>query len=124
MVEGWLKDVSMAVPYYPTINEEQDPQDIMWCSADFSSSLRDTLTYCQGKTSEEGEVRVVYFGQAGVGEDILIAALEADMVLLMANRDPSDKLVLMQRSAPFEFGGGSAERWYGLSVYVDYQFYE
>ena len=124
MVEGWLGDVALAVPYYPTVNEDQNPGDAQWCTVDFSSSFRDTLTFCAGMTSEEGELQVIYFGEAGVGEDALLTAIEADMLIIMAKRDPANKLVLMQRSAPFEFSGGSASKNYGLSIFVDYQFYE
>jgi len=124
IVEGWLEDVAMAVPYYKTVNEEQNPADTIWCSADFSSSSRNILTFCEGVVSEEGEIEVIYMGRAGIGVDDIITALEADMLTLMARRDVAGKLILIQRSAPFEFTGGSADRWYGLSVYVDYQFYE
>jgi len=124
LVEEWLGDVAMVIPYYPTINEEQNPDDDMWCSAEFGSNLRDTVTFCGGTVIEEGEIVVDYLGQAGKGDDVLLTALEVDMITLMAKRDPANKLVLTQRSAPFEFSGGSADRWYGLSIYVDYQFYE
>lgn len=124
MVETWLKDPAMVIPYYDTINEEQDPQDDMYCTGRFNSSFRETTTFCQGNTLEEGEVEVTYFGQAGIGDNALIQALEADMVTLMAQRDPDTKLTLTQRSAPFEFSGGSAGQKYGLSIYIDYQLYE
>ena len=124
MVETWLEDVAMAVPYYPTVNEEKNPVETQWCTADFSGSVRDTLTFCNGITNEEGEIEVVYFGQAGVGVDALLTAIEADMLIIMAKRDPAYKLVLLQRSAPFEFSGGSASRHYGMSIYVDYQYFE
>lgn len=124
VVEGWLEDAAMAVPYYQTINEENNPQDDIWATADFTSSLRDTITFCQGITSEEGEVEVQYFGLPGIGYSALIQAIEADMVTLMAQRDPQGKLVLMNRSAPFETSVGSAKSMYGLSIYIDYQYYE
>jgi len=124
LVEGWLKDVAMAVPYYLTINTEQDPQDDIWCTADFSSSYRDTLTFCEGLTTEEGEVEVQYFGLPGKGYEDLIQAVEADMITLMAQRDPQGKCVLMRRSAPYETSGGSARAMYGVSIYVDYQLFE
>jgi len=124
MMEGWLQDAGMVIPYYPTINEGQDPQDAMYCTLKFSSSFRDTITFCQGDTSEEGEVEVIYFGQAGIGYNALIQALEADMITLMAQRDLTGKLTLVRRSAPFEFSGGSAGQMYGLSIYIDYTLYE
>jgi len=122
LMETWLKDPAMAVPYYLTVNEEQDPQDDVWCTCDFSSNYRETMTFCEGVTSEEGEVEVVYYGLPGKGYDALIQMLEADMLVLMARRDP--KLALLNRSAPFEFSGGSADEMYAMSVYVDYQLFE
>ncbi len=124
LVEGWLKDVTMGVPYYLTINTEEDPQDDVWCTVDFSASFRDTITFCEGHTTEEGEVEIQYFGLPGKGYDTLIQAIETDMITLMAQRDPQGKMVLMRRSAPFETSGGSAKTMYGLSIYVDYQLFE
>jgi hypothetical protein len=124
LVEGWLQDAAMTVPYYRTINEEQNPQDDIWCTAEFSSPFRDLITYCEGLTTEEGEIEIEYFGLPGKGYDTLIQALEADMLILMAQRDPQGKCVLMRRSAPYETSRGSASAMYGLSVYVDYQLFE
>ncbi|RLC00593.1 MAG: hypothetical protein DRH90_18125 [Deltaproteobacteria bacterium] len=124
LVEGWLNDVAMTVPYYPTVNEDQNPQDNIWCTADFSSSFREAMTFCNGYTNEQGEVEVIYYGLAGIGEDALIAAVEADMATMMAQRDPANKLVLMNRSAPYTFSSGSADREFALSVYIDYNLYE
>jgi len=122
LVETWLNELT--VPYYPTVNEDQNPQDDIWCTAEFSSAFRESTTFCGGYTTEEGDVEVVYWGRPGIGEDTLIAALEADMVILMAKRDLTQKLVLLNRTAPFEYTSGSAEEGYGLSVEIDYQLYE
>jgi hypothetical protein len=124
LIEGWLNDAAMDVPYYPTANLEQNPTDDIWCTADFSSNFRDFMTYCDGMVIEEGEVEVRYLGLPGIGYSTLLAALEADMITLMAQRDPGGKCVLMSRSAPFESSGGTATLQYGLSVYMDYQYFE
>lgn len=124
LVEGWLNDVAMNVPYYPTINEEQNPSDAIWCTAKFNSDFRDVITFCRGNTTEEGDIEIEYFGLPGIGDDALLTALEADMITLMSQRDPAGKCVLLRRSAPFETSGGSASLLYGLSIFVDYQLYE
>ena len=124
MVTGWLEDPAMAVPFYATINYEENPQDDMWMTADFSSDFRETTTYCNDQTFEEGEVELQYFGLPGKGYEALITAIEADMVTLMAQRDPQGKMVILRRSAPFETSSGSAKAMYGLSIYLDYQLYE
>lgn len=123
LVEGWLQDPSMEVPYYPTINREQNPQDGIWCSASFMSGYRDVLGYCEGLTTEEGEVEIRYFGLPGIGDSAVIQAAETDMATLMAQRDPAGKCVLMRRSAPLEASNGSARNLYSIAVYVDYQYY-
>lgn len=122
-MEQWLVDPAMAVPYYPTINVEQNPADPIWMTADFGSSYREVLTFCDGDQYEEGEIEVVFFGRPGIGYTALITAAEAMAAVMMAQRDPADKLVLVSRSAPFEFTAGSAERSYSVSVFFEYQYY-
>jgi hypothetical protein len=122
--EQWLQDAALSVPFYPTINEEQNPADDIWCTAQFTSGYRDVLTFCNGIVSEDGEVEVVYFGRPGVGYNSLLAAVEADVNLLAAMTDTSGKLVINGRSAPFEFSLGSARKDYSLSVFFDYSYFE
>lgn len=123
-VRGWLADPAMATPFYNTTNEEQAPNDAIWCTLDFGYADRERLTFCQGDISEEGEFEVVYLGRPGVGDVALLTAAEADMKTLMAQRDPSNKLILTARSAPDEFTQGDAQLEYGVSFSVDYTYYE
>ena len=113
----------MAVPFYPTINEEQNPADTAWVTAEFSSTFRVSQTFCDGVTREEGDIELVYVSLAGVGYDELIQAIETDMAVLMAQRDDTGNLVLMNRSAPFEYSQGSAAQNYAVSVEIEYQLY-
>lgn len=124
IIEGWLSDAAMTVKFYPTINEEQNPSELMWCTCKYASPFRETLTFCEGSTSEEGDVEIRYFGQAGIGDDALLTAMELDLKTLMAQRDSTQKLTLVQRSAPFEQSDGSAKSMYAVSAYVDYQYFE
>lgn len=123
-VRGWLSDPAMTVPFYNTINEEQAPNDPIWATVDFSYSDREVLTFCGGDVSEEGEFEVVYLGQPGTGDVALLTAAEADIKTLMAQRDPSNKLILTSRSAPDEFTQGDAQLEYGVSFFVEYTYYE
>lgn len=118
-VEGWLADPAMQVPFYPTINEDQNPPDDMWCSVQYGNAYRERTTFCEDGIEEESEIEVIYMGRAGVGYQALLAAAEQDMGTLMAQRDLTNKLVLLQRSAPYEYTGGDASRYYGLSFYID-----
>ena len=113
----------MAVPFYNTINEDQSPTDNIWCTADFDVSYREVMTMCQDYIEESGEVEVVYFGQPGVGYESLITAIENDMSTLMSFRDSTNKLILLNRSAPIEFTRGDADQEYGIYISVDYQYY-
>ena len=123
LVRTWLQDSAMVVPFYNTINEEQKPSDDNWCTVHFNNPYREVTTFCEGDWVEEGEAEIVYFGLPGVSDTNLIQLIEADMTTLMAKRDPNEKLVLMNRSAPIEYSSGSAGLDYALAIYVDYTFY-
>ena len=122
-IKGWLSDPSMSVPFYNTINEEQDPTDDYWCTVLFNNPYREVTTFCEGKWTEEGEAEVVYFGPPGINDDALATMLEAEIIKLMARRDPTGKLILVRSSPPYEYSSGSAAQKYALSVYVDYTLY-
>ena len=123
LFEAWLQDAAMAVPYYPTVNMVQDPTDDIWCTAEFGSTYRDTLTFCDGAKIEDGEVELVYFGPPGEGDSAILTAMEADLAVLMQQTDPSGRLVLLNRSAPFEYSGGTADQQYAVSCFVEYQYF-
>lgn len=124
LFESWMKDPAMNTPYYETVNKNQNPSDLMWVTAEFDHLYRETMTFCAGKTEESGEIELVFFGPAGEGYTNLLTAIEADMITLMAQRDPAQRLVLMSRSAPFESSGGDAAQDYNLSIFIDYVYYE
>ncbi len=123
-VEAWLKDAAIQTPYYPTVNLEQNPQDDIWFSAEYSPMSRQSMDFCGNKTIENGEIELIWFGLPGIGYDLLIAAMEHDIKLLMSKRDPDQKLVLMEASAPFEATGGSAEMSYEVSTYIEYIYFD
>ncbi len=124
LITAWVNDAAMTTKYYPTINMDNNPAEDMWFTVEFSSSYRESLTFCSGKTMESGEIEVVFFGLPGVGYSALITPLEADIKTLMAQRDPTQKLVLMEASAPIEYSGGSADESYELSTYIEYIYFE
>ena len=123
LFETWLQDPAMQTRYYPTVNQAQNPADDIWFTATFDSISRETVTFCEGSEIEDGEVELVYFGLPGEGYSAVIAAIEADMNVLMAKTDPTGRLVLGDRSAPFEYSGGTADEEYSVSVYVEYQYF-
>lgn len=124
MFEQWLTSAALGVPYYPTVNQEQSPSDNAWCTATFSSSYREVMTFCNGVTSEDGEVEVIYMGRPGIGYNVLLQLVETDAAVLESMTDPAGKLVIHGRSAPYEFSLGSAKKDYSLSVFFEYSYYE
>jgi len=122
MIEGWLKDPAMTVPYYPTINEEQQPSDATWMTAEFDALYMETLSFCQDEKREEGIVTLVYFAPPGTGDDAVLTTIEADMLTLMAKRDSANRLIIMDRSPPIEYSGGDADEQYSVAIEIDYTF--
>lgn len=122
-VEAWLQDPTLPLPFYPTINEEQNPADDMWVTAQFGSSYRETTTFCRDKQFESGDIEVIFFGKPGVGYTALIAQAEAFCTALLLNADSTEALVLTGRSAPFEYSAGSALKQYSVGIYIDYEYY-
>ena len=123
-VETWLRDPAMTVTYYPTINEEQNPTDDIWMTADFDATFRERLTLSCDETREEGDIELVYQGPPGTGYTQLLTAIETDVKTLMAQRDPSGRLVLTNRSAPFEYSNGDADLNYEIAITIEYVYYE
>mgnify|MGYP000582976007 CR=1 FL=1 len=123
-VRAWLSDSSMSVPFYNTVNTDQNPPEDIWVTADFDSIFRERSTFCAGSWVEEGDVTLVFTGLPGVGDGPLLAAAEADVILLMAMRDPNERLSLTSVSAANEYSGGSANQGYQVEFTVDYTFNE
>jgi len=123
-VRAWMADASMSVPFYNTVNTDQNPSDEIWATAEFDSLFRERSTFCAGSWVEEGDITLVYTGLPGVGDGSLLAAAEADIKLLMAMRDPNERLFLTSVSAANEYSGGSANQGYQVEFTVDYKFNE
>lgn len=124
LFEGWLQDPAMTVPYYPTVNMEQNPIDDLWMTAEFGSSYRDVVTVCSNQEIEEGEVEVLFFGLPGQGYTAVLTALETNIGILMSRTDPNNKLTILRRSGPVEYTRGDAENFYIASCFIDYNLYE
>ena len=115
----------MSVAYVPTINVNAQPTTSIWCTVDFGISYRDVLTFCgDGAVEERGDIEVIYFGPPGTGFESLLTAAEADLKTLLSQRDPSNKLLLVNRSEAEEFTGGDSGQDYGLSFFVEFLHYE
>ena len=120
MVKGWLGDASLDVPFYDTINLEQNPSDTNWVTAEFESTLRDKISFCEWR--EEGEVLLIYTGAAGVGDGDLLKAVEKDIKTFMAFRDLTRQLTITGVQAISEYSGGSANAGYQVEVTIEYSY--
>lgn len=119
IVKGWLAGIG--VPFYDTNNIEQNPADAQWCTVNWEPSLTERITYCQDQRVD-GTLLVVFFGQAGIGEDALVAAGEAAMAVFMANVDPTGRLVLILCEQAEDFRAGGDAPLFGVSFRVEYEF--
>ena len=117
LVESWIT-ANFATPYYPTVNTEQDPADPVWCTVDWGFSYPQRLTLCNDQLID-GTIQVAFLGPVGIGDDALLQAAEADMVLLMQQVDPNGKLELELQGAPEDF---RQDRYYSVMFTVDYRY--
>jgi hypothetical protein len=109
----------LGVPYYPTINEEQNPTDPLWMSLDFSGEYSEKTTFCNDQL-EVGQIEFLFFANPGVGEQIIFSSIER--VLNQVNLYQDDNLVL-GAVQPLDDNNGSAEnRWFEISCRVDYSY--
>jgi len=118
MAREWIQTAS-DVPYYDTINTEHDPQDPFWCTIEFSHEYTDSKSYCDSK-EEHGVIDIIVSGQPGTGDgDVLDYATEI-AAKFMNNHDPNGKLTLLNDQAPEEFSGGDANKYYQVTVGIEY----
>lgn len=118
MAREWIKE-SAEIPYYDTINIEEDPQDQFWCTIEFSHEYTDLNTYCNSK-EEHGVIDIIVSGQPGTGDEDVMEYATNIVNTFMNNRDPSGKLTLLYDQAPEEFSGGDANKYYQVTVGVEY----
>lgn len=118
LAEQWIADIG-TLPYYNTINQQQQPTDNLWLTLDFESFGANIETYC-GDTLEEGEIRLIFVGRVGIGYDTLIATAEDFAELFFASVDPDGRLVLTNKNPPVDFAGEN-DPWFVVEIAVDYQ---
>jgi hypothetical protein len=116
-VRNWLGLGS--VPFYDTVNVEQDPTDRIWNSVDWGAGFRDRETFC-GEV-ESGNFDVVFVGPPGIGDDELLEKAEAEIQVLMTRVDPSQKLSLLMFSAPQDFRTSQGKFCVSISVEYEYR---
>ena len=121
---SWLNDGLVDSPYYDTINQDQNPTDEIWVTAEFEVSFREKRTFCEGSWEEEGEVSLMFNGIAGVGDGALLAASEKDIKTLLSFRDETAQLVIDRVGGVNEFSRGTANMGYQLEYVIEYTYLE
>ena len=107
--------------YMESINVEEDIDGVpVALVSDFVSDGIQKSTYC-GDEVETGSITLSWIGRAGIGDDALLVAAEADSALFYANKDP--KLTLISRTAPDTVAsvGGQMPRFI-VDISYDYEY--
>ena len=123
-VREWLARPEINVPFYDTVNLDQNPSEEIWATATFDASFRERLTFCEDSWIEEGDINVVYTGLPGVGDAVVLAAAQVDMLTLMSIRDPNNKIRLTAVDPPREASAGSVNQGYQVSYLIEYEYQE
>ena len=118
-VREWAELPTVGVPYYDTINVEENPSENIWFTAEFEPEYTEKQTFC-GELSEEGLINFVFETNAGIGDEALITAAESAVATILEQNDPSQDLVLEMAYAPDEYTGGTADTGYRVSISVEY----
>jgi len=118
-VREWAQLPSITVPYYDTINVEEQPTDDVWFTAEFETEYSEKITFC-GQTAEEGLINFVFESSAGTGDEALITVAQDTVSTILEQNDPSSELSLEMAYAPEEYTGGSADSGYRVLISVEY----
>jgi hypothetical protein len=118
--EAWATALIATVPYYPTINQNQDPSDDMWMTLEFQTFGATKETYCDDFV-DDGEIILTFFGRVGLGYAPQIQTAEAYAALFFANTDVTGQLVLTSMNPPVDFVGQN-NPWYIVEVAFNYQY--
>ena len=112
----WCSGLSL--PFYDTINREVNPSDPAWLTIQPVTVIASQADYCHGQ-HERGTFDLIVLTQGGTGDAIQKQA-EADLATLMAQRDPQQRLTLVN-AGPFDpFPQPGAARFFTLSAAIDY----
>lgn len=106
--------------FYDTVNQAQDPTDAVWWTVEFNAEAFEG-TFCQRGYLEEGFVLLTVMAEPGTGDTGAITAMEQILPDIMSKIDPSQRLVFESHEPLREGSDGSADRWYRVSVPINYR---
>ena len=117
---GWCG--TLAIPFYDTINFHQNPKDDLWCTVMFDPAQRTRLTFCDHQ-EEDGEIELMLCGKPGIGDDIVIEALENAVDVIMSKADALGRFVITDYGPIEDASFGDADTTYRCSTRFQYVFY-
>ena len=118
-VRTWCGEVAAAVsvPFYDTINREQNPTDNVWWSVVFEGGEREG-TYCAEEYNEEGLITIIVQARPGIGDQEAIQAIE--LIIDELHVKKNNQLTLEFPGSHFEDTFGSADREYRVGAVLPY----
>lgn len=119
LAKHWAE--SLTLPFFDTINVEQNPADTMWVTLEFDYATSEELTFC-GNQLHIGTFTLVFFGVAGAGYETLLEAAETDGAVFYLNEDPTHKLVMTGIDPPEEFESSGHVPLFGVAISVNYEY--
>lgn len=120
-VRVWCNEVAaeVSVPFYDTINQEQNPSDAVWWTIDFLGLEREG-TYCADVFQESGYVTVIVIARPGIGDQAAVQAIEQIIDALSVKKN--DQLTLNFVEPFFEDTFGSADQSYRVGALLPYTY--
>lgn len=115
-IETWLNGAT--IPFYNTINEEQEPVDDIWMTVMYGMGNGNITNYCRNRT-ESTNFNLVFYGNPGRGWRPLIQACETVRDYLMAQVDAAGKVEITDYGMPIEFTYGDGVPWFGIELVFD-----
>jgi hypothetical protein len=112
---------SQNVPFYDTINRQVNPREPVWFTCIFVAETHEG-TVCEPQYFEKGYIELAFVGLPGLGDGPVIAALEKVLPVVMANLDPTNRLILESYEPIIEESMGTADATYRVYVSVNYSF--
>lgn len=124
-LNAYLAALTVPVTFHDTINTYDGITDDTWVTCTFDAYDQQNTCYSGGKKIETGVCDVQVFtiagpvNKTGDAEGVKIC----DDLISHFNGFRTGGLVVLSTIPATEYTSGDADRWYGLSVSLEYQFY-
>lgn len=119
LCDQWAKsaETNTGIPYFSTINEEQNPTDRLWFTLLYQPVNTTQATYCS--TWETGIVSLIFMGPAGSGFEETLLSAQPVIDDFVASVDATGRLTLEVEQPPSDFTSPD-DPWYVVEVAINY----